>query len=134
MQPCTPFFPAPTPSSPVVPSIQADKKSKKLSTGAIIAIPVGCSVASLLLFLLLLLLCFRKCRQSQQTKPTAMARAAPVVEAGMSTSKEDITVMEKGSVGTSYKAVLEEGTTVVMKMLKDVSVAKREFGNQKGRF
>lgn len=39
-------------------------------------------------------------------------------------------VLGKGSVGTSYKAVLEEGTTVVVKRLKDVSVSKREFDMQ----
>ncbi|XP_068649322.1 probable inactive receptor kinase At2g26730 [Aristolochia californica] len=39
-------------------------------------------------------------------------------------------VLGKGSVGTSYKAVLEEGTTVVVKRLKDVTVAKREFETQ----
>lgn len=39
-------------------------------------------------------------------------------------------VLGKGSVGTSYKAVLEEGTTVVVKRLKDVAVAKREFEMQ----
>ncbi|KAK9128276.1 hypothetical protein Syun_017073 [Stephania yunnanensis] len=36
-------------------------------------------------------------------------------------------VLEKGNVGTSYKTVLEEGTTVVVKRLKDVVVTKREF-------
>ncbi|MFS7991514.1 putative protein kinase RLK-Pelle-LRR-III family [Helianthus anomalus] len=36
-------------------------------------------------------------------------------------------VLGKGSVGTSYKAVLEEGTTVVVKRLKDVTVTKKEF-------
>lgn len=36
-------------------------------------------------------------------------------------------VLGKGSVGTSYKAVLEEGTTVVVKRLKDVVATKREF-------
>ncbi|KAL6223960.1 hypothetical protein ACLB2K_002817 [Fragaria x ananassa] len=36
-------------------------------------------------------------------------------------------VLGKGSVGTSYKAVLEEGTTVVVKRLKDVVVTKKEF-------
>ncbi|KAK1260095.1 putative inactive receptor kinase [Acorus gramineus] len=36
-------------------------------------------------------------------------------------------VLGKGIVGTSYKAVLEEGTTVVVKRLKDVAVTKREF-------
>lgn len=39
-------------------------------------------------------------------------------------------VLGKGSVGTSYKAVLEEGTTVVVKRLKDVAVSKREFDMQ----
>lgn len=39
-------------------------------------------------------------------------------------------VLGKGSVGTSYKAVLEEGTTVVVKRLKDVMVSKKEFEQQ----
>ncbi|KAM0996727.1 hypothetical protein ACFX2C_006696 [Malus domestica] len=36
-------------------------------------------------------------------------------------------VLGKESMGTSYKVVLEEGTTVVVKRLKDVVVTKREF-------
>ena len=36
-------------------------------------------------------------------------------------------VLGKGSLGTSYKAVLEEGTTVVVKRLRDVAAARREF-------
>ncbi|KAK9706096.1 hypothetical protein RND81_07G104000 [Saponaria officinalis] len=36
-------------------------------------------------------------------------------------------VLGKGSVGTSYKAVMEEGTTVVVKRLKEVVVEKKEF-------
>ncbi|KAF8406999.1 hypothetical protein HHK36_006120 [Tetracentron sinense] len=39
-------------------------------------------------------------------------------------------VLGKGSLGTSYKAVLEDGTTVVVKRLRDVSVSKREFEMQ----
>ncbi|KAL2929370.1 hypothetical protein RDABS01_034781 [Bienertia sinuspersici] len=39
-------------------------------------------------------------------------------------------VLGKGSLGTSYKAVLEEGTTVVVKRLKDVIASKREFEGQ----
>ncbi|XP_010533192.1 PREDICTED: probable inactive receptor kinase At2g26730 [Tarenaya hassleriana] len=39
-------------------------------------------------------------------------------------------VLGKGSVGTSYKAVLEEGTTVVVKRLRDVTAAKKEFESQ----
>ncbi|KAL2330939.1 hypothetical protein Fmac_018520 [Flemingia macrophylla] len=39
-------------------------------------------------------------------------------------------VLGKGSMGTSYKAILEDGTTVVVKRLKDVAVSKREFETQ----
>ncbi|KAJ0951654.1 putative transferase, protein kinase RLK-Pelle-LRR-III family [Helianthus annuus] len=39
-------------------------------------------------------------------------------------------VLGKGSVGTSYKAVLEKGTTVVVKRVKDVVVTKKEFEAQ----
>ncbi|GJN18428.1 hypothetical protein PR202_gb05591 [Eleusine coracana subsp. coracana] len=52
--------------------------------------------------------------------------------AGYSFDLEDLLrasaeVLGKGSVGTSYKAVLEEGTTVVVKRLKDVAAQRREF-------
>ncbi|XVF49254.1 hypothetical protein PTKIN_Ptkin03bG0253600 [Pterospermum kingtungense] len=165
LRPCNPFFPspAPSPSEPMPPTTTSAKKSKKLSTGAIVAIAVGAVVAFLLL--LFLILCLRK-RQRQppkQKKPvTAGTRAVPPLEAGTSSSKDDITggstdgernklvffeggvysfdledllrasaeVLGKGSVGTSYKAVLEEGTTVVVKRLKDVAVSKREFEMQ----
>ncbi|KAL6609471.1 hypothetical protein ACP70R_039440 [Stipagrostis hirtigluma subsp. patula] len=36
-------------------------------------------------------------------------------------------VLGKGSLGTSYKATLEEGSTVVVKRLRDVAAARREF-------
>ncbi|CAD6332662.1 unnamed protein product [Miscanthus lutarioriparius] len=36
-------------------------------------------------------------------------------------------VLGKGGLGTSYKAVLEEGTTVVVKRLRDVAASRREF-------
>lgn len=39
-------------------------------------------------------------------------------------------VLGKGSYGTTYKAILEEGTTVVVKRLKEVVVGKREFDQQ----
>jgi hypothetical protein len=37
-------------------------------------------------------------------------------------------VLGKGGLGTSYKAVLEDGATVVVKRLRDVAAARREFG------
>ncbi|KAG8097238.1 hypothetical protein GUJ93_ZPchr0013g36586 [Zizania palustris] len=39
-------------------------------------------------------------------------------------------VLGKGSYGTAYKAILEDGTTVVVKRLKDVVAGKKEFEQQ----
>ncbi|KAH0905062.1 hypothetical protein HID58_044565 [Brassica napus] len=39
-------------------------------------------------------------------------------------------VLGKGSYGTTYKAILDEGTTVVVKRLKEVAAGKREFEQQ----
>ena len=39
-------------------------------------------------------------------------------------------VLGKGSTGTSYKAVLEDGAVVVVKRLKDVALSKRDFESQ----
>lgn len=39
-------------------------------------------------------------------------------------------VLGKGSVGTSYRAVLDDGTTVGVKRLKDVVANKKEFEGQ----
>ncbi|CAN6564235.1 unnamed protein product [Malus baccata var. baccata] len=160
LKPCNPFFPAPAPSPESPPIIPVHKKSKKLSTAAIVAIAVGSALA-LFLLLLVLFLCLRKRRRQQPAKapkPPVATRSVET-EAGTSSSKDDITggsteaernklvffnggvysfdledllrasaeVLGKGSVGTSYKAVLEEGTTVVVKRLKDVVVTKREF-------
>lgn len=44
--------------------------------------------------------------------------------------KASAEVLGKGSYGTAYKAVLEEGTTVVVKRLKEVLVGKKEFEQQ----
>lgn len=39
-------------------------------------------------------------------------------------------ILGKGSNGTTYKAVLEDGTTVVVKRLKEVMAGKKEFEQQ----
>ncbi|KAJ0613243.1 putative protein kinase RLK-Pelle-LRR-III family [Helianthus annuus] len=41
-------------------------------------------------------------------------------------------VLGKGTFGMLYKAILEDGTSVVVKRLKDLSVGKREFEQQMG--
>lgn len=39
-------------------------------------------------------------------------------------------VLGKGSVGTAYKAILEDGTVMAVKRLKDVIPGKKEFESQ----
>ena len=39
-------------------------------------------------------------------------------------------VLGKGSVGTAYKAILEDGTIMAVKRLKDVTTGKKEFETQ----
>lgn len=39
-------------------------------------------------------------------------------------------VLGKGSYGSTYKAILEDGTTVVVKRLREVAATKREFEQQ----
>ncbi|KAK4760707.1 hypothetical protein SAY87_005600 [Trapa incisa] len=170
LTPCSPFFgQSPPPGGP--PENPVSKKSKKLSTGAIVGIAFGCALFSLLLLIVLLLCLSRRQRRqpADPPKPPAAAAAAGTrdvqVEAGTSSSKDDITgsaevaernklvfleggvytfdledllrasaeVLGKGSVGTSYKAVLEDGTTVVVKRLKDVAASKKEFDGQMER-
>ncbi|KAE8677158.1 putative inactive receptor kinase [Hibiscus syriacus] len=124
LRPCNPLPPSPAPSK------TSGENSKKLSNPAIIAIAVG-SAISVLLLLLLLIICLRKRRPPKRVPVTATVQAVQQEEAGTSSSKDDITgVLGKGSVGTSYKVVLAEGTTVVVKRLKDVAVGEREFDMQ----
>ncbi|RVW47579.1 putative inactive receptor kinase [Vitis vinifera] len=124
LPPCNPFFPSPTPSPSIVPSNPVQKKSKKLSTAAIIAISVG-SALILCLLLLFLLLCLRRRQRRQPPKPpkpettrSIVLRPPPPLPRTTSPAGQ-LKQTETRSVGTSYKAVLEEGTTVVVKRLKD---------------
>ncbi|KAF5192183.1 kinase [Thalictrum thalictroides] len=127
LPPCSnSFFPSPSPSPSNSPTNKINKKksSKKLSKAAIIAIVVGSETGT----------------TSSSTKDeigvgvSESERNKLVFLGGgvYSFDLEDLLrasaeVLGKGSVGTSYKAVLEEGTTVVVKRLKDVTVTKREF-------
>ncbi|CAI9780383.1 unnamed protein product [Fraxinus pennsylvanica] len=163
LRPCNPFFSPPSPA----PSAPPHKKSKKLSTAAIIGISIGAALGLLLVLVVLLCICLgRRQRQRDSTKvqkpPPPPAAAAAAGEADTSSSKDDIAggsaevernklvflnagaysfdledllrasaeVLGKGSVGTSYKAVLEEGSIVVVKRLKDVVATKNEFEQQ----
>ncbi|XXG40065.1 hypothetical protein AAC387_Pa01g0869 [Persea americana] len=148
---------SPLPPSPTIPQSQ-NKSSKKLSTAAIIAIAVGGSVLLFLVALILLVCCLKKRNREDsgvlKGKASGGGRSEkPKEDYGSGAQEaeknklvffegcsynfdlEDLLrasaeVLGKGSYGTAYKAVLEEGTTVVVKRLKEVVVGKREFEQQ----
>lgn len=141
-------------SPPAIPEKQKAVHSKKLSTGIIVAIAV---VASSVMFLLVLVIsfCCLKKKVSHNTsiikekvanggrseKPEDFGSGVPDAEknklvffegSSYSFNLEDLLrasaeVLGKGSYGTAYKAVLDEATIVVVKRLREVGVAKKEF-------
>ncbi|XP_004302522.1 PREDICTED: probable inactive receptor kinase At5g58300 [Fragaria vesca subsp. vesca] len=140
------------PPGSIVPS-EPEKGSKmKLSVGAIIAIACG-GFAVLFLSVLIVVLCCLKRKNSKggAIVKTKGGRSEPPKEdfgSGVQEAEknklvffegssynfdlEDLLrasaeVLGKGSYGTTYKAILEEGTTVVVKRMKEVVVGKREF-------
>ncbi|MCL7021901.1 hypothetical protein MKW94_023597 [Papaver nudicaule] len=150
--------PSPSPSLP--PSVSPPHKKslkKKLGTGVIIAIAVGGAVLLFVLVLLISFCCLKKKDKEDggvtKGKATAGGRSEKPKEFGSGVEEaeknklvffescsynfdlEDLLrasaeVLGKGSYGTAYKAVLEEGTTVVVKRLKEVVVGRRDFEQQ----
>ncbi|CAD5196792.1 unnamed protein product [Musa acuminata subsp. malaccensis] len=131
---------------------------KKLSTGVIIAIAAGGS-ALLLLLIIVILVCFYKRKRGEGSgelkgKDALGARREKPKEEYSSSIQEaeknklvffegcsynfdledllraSAEVLGKGNHGTTYKAVLEDGTTVVVKRLKEVIIGKKEFEQQ----
>ncbi|KAL5738937.1 hypothetical protein ACOSQ2_028117 [Xanthoceras sorbifolium] len=144
---------SPPPST--VPEKPREGRKKVLSTGAIIAIAIGGS-AFLFLLLLLIVFCCLKKKDNEGTaasKGKGVRTEKPKEDFGSGVQEaeknklvffegcsynfdlEDLLrasaeVLGKGSYGTTYKAILEEGTTVVVKRLKEVVVGKKEFEQQ----
>ncbi|AQK52149.1 Putative leucine-rich repeat receptor-like protein kinase family protein [Zea mays] len=146
LPPCSsPFFPpAPSPGGPG--PAPGSSKKQKLSGAAIAGIVVGAVVPPPASGVGSVLTSSSKEDLGGDAFGSAAAVAAAAAAAageqsrlvfvgkgaGYSFNLEDLLrpsaeVLGKGSVGTSYKAVLEEGTTVVVKRLKDVAVQRREF-------
>lgn len=150
--------PSPVNVGPPSPVAHEEHLRRKLSKGAIIAIAVGGGVALFLLLLMIVLCCLRK-KGSEGSgvlkgKGFGAGRAEKPKEdfgSGIQESEknklvffggcsfnfdlEDLLrasaeVLGKGSYGTTYKAILEDGTIVVVKRLKEVVVGKREFEQQ----
>ncbi|KAL2650822.1 hypothetical protein R1flu_018950 [Riccia fluitans] len=134
-------------------------KKNKLGTGAIVAIVVGDS-ALLLLLATVCIFCYyrRRGRRAEKTPKGEGGRGKsdePKDEYLSSMQETDRSklvffegkrytfdledllrasaeVLGKGSVGTAYKAVLEDGSIVAVKRLKDVTTSKKDFEAQIG--
>ncbi|VVB16440.1 unnamed protein product [Arabis nemorensis] len=160
LQPCaSPPRPSPlTPpvSSPPLPPFPHNKEvsKRKLHVSSIILIAAG--GAALLLFITGIILCC--CIKKKDKREDSIVKAKTLTEkakqefgSGVQEAEknklvffqgcsynfdlEDLLrasaeVLGKGSYGTTYKAVLEESTTVVVKRLKEVAAGKREFEQQ----
>ncbi|KAF5750722.1 hypothetical protein HS088_TW03G01061 [Tripterygium wilfordii] len=147
--------PAYLPPSPLIPAKPRNGSKKKLSTGVIIGIAVGGSAALLFLFLMLFVFCLKKKENggNGEMKGKVGRSEKPKEDFGSGVQEaeknklvffegcssnfdlEDLLrasaeVLGKGSYGTTYKAILEEGSAVAVKRLKEVAVGKREFEQQ----
>ncbi|KAK2657826.1 hypothetical protein Ddye_010878 [Dipteronia dyeriana] len=153
---CSKVSPSPSPSatySPPPPAIPKKHKKKVLSTGAIIAIAIGGSAFLFLLILLIVFCCVKKKDKEGTAASKGKGIEKPKEDFGSGVQEaeknklvffegcsynfdlEDLLrasaeVLGKGSYGTTYKAILEEGTTVVVKRLKEVAGGKKEFEQQ----
>ncbi|XP_074310249.1 putative inactive receptor kinase At5g58300 [Silene latifolia] len=155
------FFPSPSPSSMISPLPESPPKKgisrKSLSTGAITGIAIAGTMV--LLFVIILLRCLRKkegvgygvlkgkafsagkpenpehdfgseLQEAEKNQLVFFERCSSNFELE-DLLKASAQVYGKGSYGTSYKAKLKDGkTVVVVKRLKDVIVGRREFEQQ----
>ncbi|KAF8680789.1 hypothetical protein HU200_045636 [Digitaria exilis] len=151
--------PTPSPESSSSPqSSPSPHHEKKLGTGFIIAVAVG-GFALLMIVVVVLAVCLSKRKGKGDSdveskgKGTVTRSEKPKQEfsSGVQIAEknklvflegctysfdlEDLLrasaeVLGKGSYGTAYKAILEDGTVVVVKRLKDVVAGKREFEQQ----
>ncbi|KAA8533954.1 hypothetical protein F0562_031471 [Nyssa sinensis] len=149
--------PSPTyfPSPPTAHGVRNAGQNKKINPGAIIATAIGGSLVLFLLVLMFLFCCLKKRdsvgvskvkvpNDTSSKKPEDFGSGVQDAEKNKLVSFEGCSykfdledllrasaeVLGKGSYGTSYKAILDEGTTVVVKRLKEVGVGKREFEQQ----
>ncbi|XP_058786637.1 probable inactive receptor kinase At5g58300 [Vicia villosa] len=156
---CSSISPSPSPS-PTLTQNEKDTTAHKKSFGiaVILALVIG-GIALLSLLVLVFFVCFLKKKTNKRSgilkgKASSCAGKTEVSKSfgsGVQAAEknklfffegssytfdlEDLLkasaeVLGKGSYGTAYKAVLEEGVTMVVKRLKEVVVGKKEFEQQ----
>jgi len=160
LEPCFGTAPTPSPVSPPSTNKTKKSFWKKIRTGVLIAIAAVGGVLLLILIITLLICIFKRKRHTEPTTASSKGKAiaggraenpkedysSGVQEAernklvffegsSYNFDLEDLLrasaeVLGKGSYGTTYKAVLEDGTTVVVKRLKEVVVSKKDFEQQ----
>ncbi|KAF6162080.1 hypothetical protein GIB67_008209 [Kingdonia uniflora] len=139
-------------SIPISPPIHKAGNSGKLGEAALLGIIIGGCVLGVLAFVFLLVVCCSK-RKGEIGLSGKAGKGDMSPEKGVIGSQdgsnrltffegcnyafdlEDLLrasaeVLGKGTFGTAYKALLEDGTSVVVKRLKEVGVGKREFEQQ----
>lgn len=128
------------------------KDSSKLSEPALLGIILGGTVVAFIIVALLMVMCYSR-RESDRgvtskaaKKDVSTEKAAPESHdknnrlvffegCNLAFDLEDLLrasaeVLGKGTFGVTYKAALEDATTVAVKRLKEVTVAKKEFEQQ----
>lgn len=138
---------------PVVsPSSQPLKKSSKLGESAILGIAIGGCVLAFVLLALIMILRYSKDKKEVSEKPPKNEEKVTKLRSGsqnvngngslvffegssLAFDLEDLfrasaEVLGKGTFGTTYKAALEDTSTVVVKRLKEVAAAKKDFDLQ----
>ncbi|KAL1552781.1 putative inactive receptor kinase isoform X2 [Salvia divinorum] len=139
------------PSSDSSPKPTQNTHSLKFSQSAILAIVIGSSVAGFVAIALLLVVTNRWKKGSesgalQKTEKSARRTSSQHMEEGdggmiffedcnLVFDLEDLLtasgeVLGKGTFGTTYKAALEDATTVAVKRLKEVVVGRKDFEQQ----
>ncbi|KAK0593341.1 hypothetical protein LWI29_035000 [Acer saccharum] len=147
-----------SPNSPVTaPQRRKHASEKKLSSGSITAITIGGCAVMLLLLAVIIVCCLKRIDDKEGSSGLSKERNKKASEkpkefgSGVQESEknklfffegcsynfdlEDLLrasaeVLGKGSFGSTYKAVLEDGTMVVVKRLKEVAASKKEFEQQ----
>ncbi|KAG8063489.1 hypothetical protein GUJ93_ZPchr0003g17318 [Zizania palustris] len=151
--------PTPSPESSSPPPAALPNRGKKIGTGSMIIVAVG-GFAVFLLASVIFALCICKRKEKKDdgvdnsgkgVDSARVEKRKEQVSSGVQMAEknklvflegcsynfdlEDLLrasaeVLGKGSYGTAYKAILEDGTIVVVKRLKDVVAGKKEFEQQ----